>query len=253
MLALLRPSQVRGYLVSIEGWKRETHSRVGHHRLKSLTAKAMRQRILGWHTLPCHRRMVITTLSSTFCLAAPQRRPDQCQMLSHMHHSRWLSNVLQEGGRRVTRCYTLWRRGRHCVACGSHCCARCPALRSMWVSDTKSGIIVRFMAVSIVRASAEKIETGESSLDKLKRWGGSVGESGAVILGRGAEGVLRCSVYALGVPKRGKRRCIRLPFSASWSALLLSSMVTCDGTLTQWRVRPGRSNSVSSCSHRGTS
>ena len=40
---------------------------------------AMRQRILGSHTPPCHRRMVITTLSSMFCLAALQRKPDQCQ------------------------------------------------------------------------------------------------------------------------------------------------------------------------------
>ena len=31
--------------------------------------RAMRQRILGSHTPPCHRCMVITTLSSIFCLA----------------------------------------------------------------------------------------------------------------------------------------------------------------------------------------
>ena len=36
--------------------------------------RAMRQRILGSHTPPCHRRMVITTLSSMFCLAALQRK-----------------------------------------------------------------------------------------------------------------------------------------------------------------------------------
>ena len=34
----------------------------------------MRQRILGSHTPPCHRRMVITTLSSMFCLAALHTR-----------------------------------------------------------------------------------------------------------------------------------------------------------------------------------
>ena len=34
----------------------------------------MRQRILGSHTPPCHRRMVITTLFSVF-FAAMQRRP----------------------------------------------------------------------------------------------------------------------------------------------------------------------------------
>ena len=33
---------------------------------------AMRQRILGLHTPPCHKRMVITTLSSMFCLVALQ-------------------------------------------------------------------------------------------------------------------------------------------------------------------------------------
>ena len=32
--------------------------------------RATRQRILGSHRPPCHRRMVITTLSSMFCLAA---------------------------------------------------------------------------------------------------------------------------------------------------------------------------------------
>ena len=55
---------------------------------------AMRQQILGLHTPPCHRRMVITTLSSMFCLAALQHRPAQCQLLSRMRHSRRLSNVL---------------------------------------------------------------------------------------------------------------------------------------------------------------
>ena len=123
---------------------------------------------------------------------------------------------------------------------------------SLWVSDPRSGIMVRLMVVSAVRASAEKIETCESSLEKFKRRGVSVGESGAVILGRlGAEGMSRCSACAWGVPRRGKRGCIRLPFLASLSASLLSSMVTCDGTLTQWSIRPGRSSSVSSYSQRG--
>ena len=58
-------------------------------------AGAMRQRILGSHTPPCHRRMVITTLSSMFCLAALQRKPDQCRMLPCIRHSRWLSKVLR--------------------------------------------------------------------------------------------------------------------------------------------------------------
>ena len=44
---------------------------------------------------PCHRRMVITTLSSMFCLAALQRKPDQCRMLPCVRHSRWLSKVLR--------------------------------------------------------------------------------------------------------------------------------------------------------------
>ena len=55
----------------------------------------MRQRILGSHKPPCHRHMVITTLSSMFCLAALQRKPDQCRMLPCFRHSRWLSNVLR--------------------------------------------------------------------------------------------------------------------------------------------------------------
>jgi hypothetical protein len=56
---------------------------------------AMRQRILGSHTPPCHRCMIITTLSSMFCLAALQRKPDQCRMLPCVRHSRWLSKVLR--------------------------------------------------------------------------------------------------------------------------------------------------------------
>ena len=47
---------------------------------------AIRQRILGSHTPPCHRRMVITTLFSVF-LAALQRRPV-------LYHTRWLLTVL---------------------------------------------------------------------------------------------------------------------------------------------------------------
>ena len=46
---------------------------------------AMRQRKLGSHTPPCHRRMVITTLFSVM-LAALQRRPV-------LYHTRWLLTV----------------------------------------------------------------------------------------------------------------------------------------------------------------
>ena len=49
-------------------------------------AGAMRQRKLGSHTPPCHRRMVITTLFSVV-LAALQRRPV-------LYHTRWLLTVL---------------------------------------------------------------------------------------------------------------------------------------------------------------
>ena len=59
---------------------------------------AMRQRILGSHTPPCHRRMVITTLNSMFCLAAPHRKPDQCRMLPCLRHSTWLSKFTMGGG-----------------------------------------------------------------------------------------------------------------------------------------------------------
>ena len=48
--------------------------------------RAMRQRKLGSHTPPCHRRMVITTLFSVL-LAALQRRPV-------LYHTRWLLAVL---------------------------------------------------------------------------------------------------------------------------------------------------------------
>ena len=47
---------------------------------------ATRQRKLGSHTPPCHRRMVITRLFSVF-LAALQRRPV-------LYHTRWLLTVL---------------------------------------------------------------------------------------------------------------------------------------------------------------
>ena len=57
--------------------------------------EAMRERLLGSHTPSCHRRMVITTLNSMFCLAALQRKPDQCRMLPCVRHSRWLSKVLR--------------------------------------------------------------------------------------------------------------------------------------------------------------
>ena len=49
----------------------------------------MRQRKLGSHTPPCHRRMVITTLFSVF-LAALQRKPV-------LYHTRWLLTVLWLG------------------------------------------------------------------------------------------------------------------------------------------------------------
>ena len=60
---------------------------------------AMRQRILGSHTPPCHRRMVITTLCSMFCLAALQRRRVRCRLSVCMRHSGWLLNVLWLSGR----------------------------------------------------------------------------------------------------------------------------------------------------------
>ena len=47
---------------------------------------AMRQRKLGSHTPPCHRRMVITTLFIVF-LAALQRR-------LFLYHTRWLLTTL---------------------------------------------------------------------------------------------------------------------------------------------------------------
>ena len=50
-----------------------------------LQSGAMRQRILGLHTPPCHRRMVITTLFIVL-LAALQRRPV-------LYHTRWLLTV----------------------------------------------------------------------------------------------------------------------------------------------------------------
>ena len=46
----------------------------------------MRQRKLGSHTPPCHRRMVITTLFSVF-LATLQRK-------SVLYHTSWLLPVL---------------------------------------------------------------------------------------------------------------------------------------------------------------
>ena len=52
---------------------------------KSHPTLAMRQRKLGSHTPPCHRRMVITTLFSVL-LAALQRRPV-------LYHTRWLLTV----------------------------------------------------------------------------------------------------------------------------------------------------------------
>ena len=50
----------------------------------------MRQRKLGSHTPPCHRRMVITTLFSVL-LAALQRRPlgggDHFKQMPHPYHT----------------------------------------------------------------------------------------------------------------------------------------------------------------------
>ena len=45
----------------------------------------MRQRKLGSHTPPCHRRMVITTLFNVL-LAALQRRPV-------LYHTKWFLTV----------------------------------------------------------------------------------------------------------------------------------------------------------------
>ena len=44
---------------------------------------AMMQRILGSHTPPCHRRMVITTISALFCCTAAH--PYQVQLVSRIH------------------------------------------------------------------------------------------------------------------------------------------------------------------------
>ena len=50
------------------------------HRLGAL--KGHEQRTLSSHILLCHRHMVIATiLSSLFCLAALQHKPDQSRML----------------------------------------------------------------------------------------------------------------------------------------------------------------------------
>ena len=44
--------------------------------------RAIKQRIQSLHIPPCHRHMVIATiLSSLYCLAALQRKPDQLRML----------------------------------------------------------------------------------------------------------------------------------------------------------------------------
>ena len=51
----------------------------------SASSRARRQRKLGSHTPPCHKRMVITTLFSVM-LAALQRRPV-------LYHTRWLLTV----------------------------------------------------------------------------------------------------------------------------------------------------------------
>ena len=63
------------------------HTNLGHlmGTLGTSGIGAMRQRKLGSHTPPCHRRMVITTLFSVL-LAALQRRPV-------LYHTRWLLAV----------------------------------------------------------------------------------------------------------------------------------------------------------------
>ena len=58
---------------------------VGTSRFTYIQSLAMRQRKLGSHTPPCHRRMVITTLFSVL-LAALQRR-------LVLYHTRWLLTV----------------------------------------------------------------------------------------------------------------------------------------------------------------
>ena len=73
--------------------RQPNHLRVGGWGVRG--GGAMRQRILGLHTPPCHRRMVITTLSSMFCVAALQRKLYQCRMLPCVRHSEWLSKVLR--------------------------------------------------------------------------------------------------------------------------------------------------------------
>ena len=77
------------------GWNLGRTSPLWDPHRRHYTWEAMRQPILGSHTPPCHRRMVITTLSSMFSLAALQRKPDQCRMLPCIRHSRWPSKVLR--------------------------------------------------------------------------------------------------------------------------------------------------------------
>ena len=77
--------------LTIRSVVRKTHQNNGHTGSscldKAVLAQgAMRQRKLGSHTPPCHRRIVITTLFSVF-LAALQRRPV-------LYHTRWLLTVL---------------------------------------------------------------------------------------------------------------------------------------------------------------
>ena len=53
------------------------------------TSGAMMQRILGSHTPPCHRRMVITTISAVFCCTAAH--PYQVQLVSRIHCAQFSS------------------------------------------------------------------------------------------------------------------------------------------------------------------
>ena len=82
----------------------------------SCRGSAMRQRKLGSHTPPCHRRMLITTLFSVL-LAALQRRPV-------LYHTRWLLAVHWHwssggrGGGGGCSCRGSWGGGGGCSCWG---------------------------------------------------------------------------------------------------------------------------------------
>ena len=85
------------------------------------------------------------------------------------HHQ--LKSLTAEGGRRVTRCYTLWSRGEALRGLWQSLSSSLSCTQtvepSLWVSDPRSGIIVRLMAVSTVRASAEKKKQVNPVLESL--------------------------------------------------------------------------------------